>query len=181
VAFDPKKPGKCGAPSRNHPVRDATPLAWKTGTHVPARTKSGIRRSERPGAYRQTNEGDPALVLVVDDYMHTREMYAEFLAFVGFRVASAWNAGLAIRAARLARPALVVMDLALPDMTGCEAASILRRDARTKNVPIIAVTAYSKTHMRDVALRSGCDVFLEKPIAPNALVDEIRALLRRTR
>jgi CheY-like chemotaxis protein len=123
----------------------------------------------------------PALVLVVDDYDHTREMYSEFLEFVGFRVASAENGEVAIARARATRPSLVVMDLALPGITGWQAARIIRRDARTKDVPVIAVTAYPETHARELALRAGCSMFLEKPIAPNALVDRIHELLAKPR
>jgi CheY-like chemotaxis protein len=128
----------------------------------------------RPGAYHQVTKPH---VLVVDDYMHTREMYAEFLEFVGFRVTAAENARSAIEKARRRKPSLVVMDLALPDMPGWKAASILRSDARTKDVPIIAVTAYSETHAREIALESGCNVFLEKPVGPNALADLIKELI----
>jgi CheY-like chemotaxis protein len=141
--------------------------------------KSGIRKSVRPGAYRHIVKRDPELVLIVDDYDHTREMYAEFLEFAGFRVAEAGTGGVAIKTVHERRPSLVVMDLSLPDMTGWQAASILRHDARTMDIPIIALTAYSRTHARDVALRAGCDVFLEKPIPPNVLAEQITGLLRR--
>lgn len=143
---------------------------------------SGVRPSVRPGSSPGSSHrerGPGALVLVVDDYAHTREMYAEFLSFVGFRVASAETGALALRAARRRRPSLVVMDLALPDMTGWQAASFLRREAITKDVPIIAVTAYPETHAREVAMRAGCDLFLEKPVTPNDLVEAIRRLLAR--
>jgi CheY-like chemotaxis protein len=143
--------------------------------------KSGIQRASRPGAYRHVARRDPELVLIVDDYDHTREMYAEFLEFAGFRVAEAGTGDFAIRTVRERHPSLVVMDLSLPDMTGWQAANILRHDARTMDIPIIALTAYTRTHARDVALRAGCDVFLEKPIPPNALADQISGLLGRTK
>jgi CheY-like chemotaxis protein len=70
-----------------------------------------------------------------------------------------------------------VLDLSLPDMPGWEAASILRRDARTRDVAIIAVTAYPEMQVRKFALDAGCDVFLEKPVAPNALADLVKELI----
>lgn len=139
--------------------------------------KSGTRKSVRPGAYRQIVRPNPVHVLVVDDYTHTREMYAEFLSFVGFRVSAAESAMAAIESARKKKPGAVVMDLALPDMPGWEAARVLRRDARMRNVPIIAVTAYSPENARRVALEAGCNVFLEKPVGPNALADLIKELV----
>lgn len=142
---------------------------------------SGIRRAQRPGTYRQVANRDPALVLLVEDYDETREMYAEFLEFVGFRVAEAGTGDYAIKTVHERHPSLVVMDLSLPDMNGCQAASALRADARTMDIPIIALTAHGRHEARDMALRAGCDVFLEKPLGPNELADQIASLLHRKR
>lgn len=143
--------------------------------------KSGIRVAQRPGAYCQVARRDPELVLIVEDYDETREMYAEFLEVAGFRIAEAGTGDFAIRTAHHRQPSVVIMDLSLPDMSGCEAAAQLRRDARTMDIPIIALTAFSRHEAADQALRSGCDVFLEKPLAPNDLVDQINDLLKRKR
>jgi two-component system cell cycle response regulator DivK len=143
--------------------------------------KSGLRKAQRPGAYRQVATHERELVLIVEDYDETREMYAEFLEFAGFRVAEAGTGDFALETVHKRHPSLVVMDLSLPDMSGCEAASRIRQDARTMDIPIIALTAYSRHEAADVALRAGCDVFLEKPLAPNDLADQINSLLRRKR
>ncbi len=134
----------------------------------------------RPEVYRRAG-GAKAHVVVVEDHAHTREMYAEFLAFVGFDVSAAPNARDGLDRAFERRPSVVVLDLALPDMPGWKAATLLRRDARTKSVPIIAMTAYPQDQARDVALRSGCDAFLEKPVGPNALAEMIHSILREER
>jgi two-component system, cell cycle response regulator DivK len=117
-------------------------------------------------------------VLVVDDHEHTREMYAEFLAFVGFRVASAGTGEIALERARRLAPAVVVMDYSLPGLDGWEAARRLRRDARTRSTAILGITAAGDSE-RARALASGCDGFMEKPVAPNVLADEVGRLLRR--
>jgi two-component system cell cycle response regulator DivK len=143
--------------------------------------KSGIRNALRPGAYSHVATREAELVLIVEDYDETREMYAEFLELAGFRVAEAGTGDYALKTVYERQPSLVVMDLALPDMSGCEAASLIRRDARTMDIPIIALTAYSRHEAADVAFRAGCDVFLEKPLAPNDLADQIKTLLRRKR
>jgi CheY-like chemotaxis protein len=144
-------------------------------------TRSGTRRAVRAGTYRQGRSlhDDGPLVLVVDDYDHTREMYAEFLSFVGFRVAEAATAEAALDLARRLRPSAVVMDLALPGMSGWEAAACLRRDVR-RRLPIIAVTASCDPSFRAAALGAGCDAFMQKPVGPNALADAIGDLLRQT-
>ncbi|HEY8074401.1 MAG TPA: response regulator [Labilithrix sp.] len=125
--------------------------------------------------------GARAHVLVVEDYEHTREMYTEFLQFFGFDVSAAEDARAGLAHAFAKKPSLVVLDLALPDMPGWQAATLLRLDPRTRDVPIIAMTAYPASHARDVALSAGCDAFLEKPIGPNALAELIQKMLRAER
>jgi two-component system cell cycle response regulator DivK len=149
--------------------------------HAVDAMESGIREAVRPGAYAHIAKRDHDLVLIVEDYDETREMYAEFLEFAGFRVAEAGTGNHAIKTVHERHPSLVIMDLSLPDMNGCQAAALLRRDVRTMDIPIIALTAYSRHEARDMALRAGCDIFLEKPLGPNELAGHITDLLRRKR
>jgi CheY-like chemotaxis protein len=112
------------------------------------------------------------LVLVVDDNDDVREMYAEYLSFKGFRAETACDGQRAVEKALELRPDVIVMDLAMPVMTGIEAAVALGRRAETSSIPIIAVTG----HGRGLAgARSGLFVeVLEKPVTPDLLVAAIR-------
>ena len=115
-------------------------------------------------------------VLVVDDNEDTRSMYAALLSTAGFAVRTAANGEEAIAAAE-DRPAVIVMDLAMPGLNGWEATRRLKTGTRTSDIPVIVLTAHDLDHYRDVAVAAGCDSFLSKPCAIEDLVAEIRKLL----
>lgn len=123
---------------------------------------------------------DPAapVVLIVDDNDDTRAMYAELLSISGFRVRLAADGASALAAAG-DRPAVIVMDLAMPGLNGWEATRRLKTSAATKDIPIIALSAHALDHYRDVAMAAGCDEFLSKPCAIEDLVAAIRRALAR--
>lgn len=118
------------------------------------------------------------LVLVVEDYPDAREMYVEYLKFSGFRVAEARNGVEALDRAFELRPDVILMDLALPRMDGWEATRRLKTDARTRNIPVVALTGHSLDGSAESARQAGCDAFVAKPCLPGMLVDEIRRLMR---
>jgi two-component system cell cycle response regulator DivK len=115
------------------------------------------------------------VVLVVDDNDDTREMYAHLLRAAGFDVKLAANGDQALAAAD-ERPGVIIMDLAMPGLNGWEATRRLKTGERTKDIPIIVLTAHSLDHYREVALAAGCDAFLSKPCAIEDLVAAIRRL-----
>jgi two-component system cell cycle response regulator DivK len=117
------------------------------------------------------------LVLVVDDFTDNREMYARFLEFSGFRVTQAANGQEALDRAFAQTPDLVVMDLSLPGVDGWEATRRLKKDARTKAVPVVAVTGHAFAGSSESALQAGCDGYIMKPCLPADLVAEIRRVL----
>jgi two-component system, cell cycle response regulator DivK len=119
------------------------------------------------------------LVLVVEDYQDAREMYAAYLQFSGFDVAEASNGVEAVEKATELLPDIVLMDLALPRMDGWEATRRLKGDARTRHIPIVALTGHALAGHAEGAREAGCDSFVTKPCLPDALVAEIRRLLDR--
>jgi CheY-like chemotaxis protein len=114
-------------------------------------------------------------VLVVDDDRDARSIYRAYLRAMGCRVVTACDGAAAIVKATLRRPDVIVMDLAMPVLDGWAATRHLRLQARTRHVPIIAVTAVPTA--RDSAHQAGCDAFLAKPCLPEMLWWEVRALL----
>jgi two-component system cell cycle response regulator DivK len=118
------------------------------------------------------------VVLVVDDNDDTRTMYAHLLGAAGFEVKLAASGDEALAAAE-ERPGVIIMDLAMPGLNGWEATRRLKMGERTKDIPIIALTAHSLDHYREVAVAAGCDAFLSKPCAIEDLVAEVRRLLAR--
>lgn len=117
------------------------------------------------------------LVLVVEDYQDAREMYAAYLQFSGFDVAEATNGIEAIEKTRALLPDIVLMDLALPKMDGWEATRLLKKDERTRHIPIVALTGHALAGHAEGARQAGCDAFVTKPCLPDALVAEIKRLL----
>lgn len=117
------------------------------------------------------------LVLVVDDYEDAREMYAECLDQSGFRVEQAESGEEAVAKAVALRPALIVMDLALPGMDGWTATRAIKTDDRTRSIPVVALTGHARSDASTAARDAGCDAFLTKPCLPDAVVEIVRRLL----
>ena len=121
------------------------------------------------------------LVLVVDDFQDNREMYAEYLAFSGFRVIQAANGKEALDQAFANQPDIIIMDLSLPVMDGWEATRRLKADGRTHAIPVVALTGHAMQGHSKGAIEAGCDSFVAKPCLPDQLVAEIRKMLSTPR
>jgi len=117
------------------------------------------------------------LILVVDDYADNREMYSAYLKFQGLDVVEAANGAEALERAFERPPDLVVMDLSLPGVDGWQATRALKADARTKSIPVIAVTGHALAGAPEHAAEAGCDGFLTKPCLPEDLLREIQRML----
>ena len=116
-------------------------------------------------------------VLIVDDEPGIREIVRAYLEADGFTVREAGTGKLALEAARAQMPDLVVLDLMLPDLSGEEICTRLRRTSR---VPVIMLTAKSAVADRLHGLSLGADDYLVKPFSPRELVARVHAVLRRT-
>jgi len=123
------------------------------------------------------NEREAPLVLVVDDFQDNREMFAEYLALSGFRVAQAVNGREALERAFALLPDVILMDLSLPELDGWEATRRLKRDPRTHHIPVVALTGHVLADHAREAREAGCDGFLAKPCLPEVLVIELRRVL----
>ena len=123
-----------------------------------------------------------ALVLLVEDDRAGREMYAQELEHVGFRVVQAHNGLQALDKALSLLPHLVITDLALPGIDGLQLCKRLRQDARTSSIPIIGITGYAGFAADPArATQAGCDAVLVKPCHPDTLLAEINRLLPASR
>ena len=115
-------------------------------------------------------------VLVVEDEPGIARLVEDYLVAAGFRVVRASNAGDALAQARMSAPALVVLDLGLPDRDGLDVTRELRSFTR---VPIVMLTARGDESDRIVGLELGADDYIVKPFSPKELVARVRAVLRR--
>jgi two-component system cell cycle response regulator DivK len=120
-------------------------------------------------------------VLLVDDYLDSRDMYAEYLKYSGFEVVEAANGVEALQQALESMPDIILMDLSLPVMDGWEATRRLKADQRTAKIPVVAFTAHALAGASDGAKQAGCDAFVTKPCPPEELVKEIRKVCVKDR
>jgi DNA-binding response OmpR family regulator len=119
----------------------------------------------------------PQRVLVVDDEPMVRDVLARYLALEGFEVAEAADGRSALERFEEREPALVVLDLMLPEIDGYE---VLRRLRASSSVPVIMLTARGEESDRIVGLELGADDYVTKPFSPREVVARVRAVLRRT-
>jgi two-component system, OmpR family, phosphate regulon response regulator PhoB len=120
-------------------------------------------------------------ILVVDDEPDIVALVAYHLAKAGYRVSTAATGDDALALARQERPALVVLDLMLPGLSGFDVLEQLRADDATRNVAVLMLTARKEEQDRIRGLSIGADDYLTKPFSPQELVLRVGAILRRVR
>ena len=125
--------------------------------------------------------GAGELILIVEDNDKNRKLVRDILQVTGYRTLETTTGEEGLRVAREARPALVLMDIQLPGMTGIEALRALRADPATRAIPVMAVTASVMTHSRQQLLAAGFDGYQEKPIDVKAFLLTVRRVLDRAR
>ena len=118
-------------------------------------------------------------VLVVDDEADIVALVAYHLAKSGYRVSTATSGPDALDAARRERPALIVLDLMLPGISGYEVLEQLRAGEATADVAVLMLTARREEQDRIRGLSLGADDYLTKPFSPQELVLRVAAILRR--
>ncbi|MEO6245275.1 MAG: response regulator, partial [Opitutaceae bacterium] len=120
-------------------------------------------------------------ILVVDDEPDALEILAFKMKEAGYAPIFAKDGARAIAAARDERPALIVLDLMLPEVDGLEVCKVLRRDPGTAAIPIIMLTARAGEMDRVLGLELGADDYVTKPFSPRELVLRIKKLLARVK
>jgi two-component system, cell cycle response regulator DivK len=104
------------------------------------------------------------LILIVEDNPMNRDVLGRRLERRGFEVRFAEDGPSGVEAAKAIHPDLILMDIGLVGMDGCEATRRIKADAETASIPVIALTASAFESDRDKALRAGCCDFDTKPV-----------------
>jgi CheY-like chemotaxis protein len=130
----------------------------------------------RPPAFRARTRRR-GRVLFVDDNPDAREMYALYFKGAGYDAATAPSGPAAIAKAHALRPDVIVMDLAMPGMSGLSAARRIKGDPRLRKVPIILLTGHGLRAASEDGLVTGIDLFLTKPCLPDDLEGHVRRFL----
>jgi DNA-binding response OmpR family regulator len=120
-----------------------------------------------------------APILVVDDDAKIVRLVRTYLERDGFAVVTAADGPAALEAIEAHRPALVVLDLMLPELDGRAVIRAVRRDEEAAHTPILVLSARSSTIDRIAGLEDGADDYLPKPFSPAELVLRVKSILRR--
>ena len=118
-------------------------------------------------------------VLVVDDESDVVRMISSPLQQAGFNVVSAEDGAVALEKARAVRPAVIILDLMLPSLTGFEVCKLLKGSSQTADIKIIMLTAKHEEVDRLVGFELGADDYVTKPFSPRELVHRVKSVLRR--
>ena len=131
-------------------------------------------------AKMESTTGRRHAVLVVDDHEDTRQMSLLVLRSQGFNASAAAGAEAAFARACEDRPDVIVTDLAMPEGDGWDLIQRLSSDPRTRQIPVVMLTACATEAVRERAAREGLAGFFFKPCPPDALAAELRRLCGRT-
>jgi two-component system, cell cycle response regulator DivK len=121
---------------------------------------------------------NPGRILVVEDNPKNLKLLRDVLQFSGYEVIEATSGEDGVRLAASEQPDLILMDLQLPGIDGAEALRRIRAGERTREVPVVAVTAFAMDHDREHAFASGFTGYVEKPISIRRLPQQVKDFLR---
>ncbi len=120
------------------------------------------------------------LILIVEDNEKNLKLARDLLQYKGFRTLEANNATAGIALAEQHAPALVLMDIQLPDMDGITALGKLRGSPATAEIPVVALTAFAMAADQERLLAAGFDGYLSKPIDIHHFSDQVRRYCERS-
>lgn len=117
-------------------------------------------------------------ILIVEDNIVNQKLLLIVLRPHGYRLITVHDGEEAVASALRERPALILMDLQLPKMSGYTAAQMIKNDPATSSIVIIALTAHAMEEEKKSALDIGFDGYITKPINTRTFPDQIRAFLK---
>jgi two-component system cell cycle response regulator DivK len=120
------------------------------------------------------------LILIVEDDDNSRKLLRDTLQVMGYRTLEAPTGEVGLELATTQRPALILMDIQLPGISGFDALARLRSDPQLRGIPVIAVTASVMSAQQNEVLRAGFDALESKPVSIGGLVRKMRSLLDRS-
>jgi two-component system, cell cycle response regulator DivK len=112
-------------------------------------------------------------ILVVEDHHDCREILALLITKIGYHVIKAQNSKDAITCAEAEEPALIFMDMKLPDVDGIRTSAKLKQNPKTSHIPIVALTACMSELWREKAAKIGIKTYLLKPVSSQILKETI--------
>ena len=119
-------------------------------------------------------------MLVIEDNKDNLKIVTYALRRAGYTVLAAETGEEGFRLAVAKRPSFILMDINLPGMDGIETTKKIRASEADGSIPIIAITSYAMTGDRERILAAGCNGYIEKPIDPITIVDQIHKIAGTT-
>ena len=117
-------------------------------------------------------------ILIVEDDPKSMKLFRDLLQASGYKTIEANNGKQGVEKGKAERPDLILMDIQMPVMDGFEAVRTLRADEATRNISIIALTAYAMKGDEEKALEAGCDGYITKPIDIKGFLGKVAGYLK---
>jgi len=147
---------------------------------VPVASMQEISKTQKDIDLFDNTHFKDSTVLIVDDIETNRTLLESFLTDKNFTIIMAENGQEAITFAKIHHPDLILMDIKMPVMDGYEATKLLKSDDKTKNIPIIIITASAMSDFDDQIGGLPCDSYLTKPVSYQDLIEEIKNFISYT-
>ena len=119
-------------------------------------------------------------ILVVDDEIYIVHILDFSLGMEGYQVLTALDGEQALERARAEQPDLIVLDIMMPKLDGYETCKMLKADPKTKDIPVILLSAKGRNVDQKVGFEVGADDYITKPFSPRKLVERINTILGQT-
>ncbi len=127
------------------------------------------------GEHKSKGKAMEKTVLIIDDEMSSLNLLSHAMRQKGFKVKTARDGLKGLIIARESNPDLILLDIMLPILDGCQVCRLLKFDSRYKHLPILMVTA--KEEDREKGEQAGCDGFIVKPIDEHILIENMEKIL----
>lgn len=118
-----------------------------------------------------------AHILLADDDRDLCALLATHLEAEGHKITQTGNGAEAVKIADVEKPDLVILDMNMPGLTGWDAVRQIRKNTEATAIPVIALSAHRTAGDKDEAHNAGCDIYLEKPVEIDRLIDVVKSLL----
>lgn len=119
------------------------------------------------------------LILIAEDERDIRELIVFTLQIAGFNVVEVPNGEEAVKKAQEIKPDLILMDVRMPKMTGFEACKALKQEEKTKDIPVIFLSAKGQEAEISTGLDLGAEEYFLKPFAPDDLIKRVNKILTK--
>jgi two-component system cell cycle response regulator DivK len=119
----------------------------------------------------------PKKILIIEDEPRNMKLFSDLLTRFGYEIVEATDGEMGVESARFTAPDLILMDIMMPKMDGLEATRIIKADATTQHIPILALTSYAMKGDRERTLEAGCNGYLAKPVDIGELLKAVKEFL----